>query len=181
MSLQRFSGHPLVQALQQRILVIDGAMGSLIQGYGLEEADYRGERFADYPSDLKGNNDLLTLTRPDVIEEIHQNYLDAGADINAISGCSVEMTPLFTAATKGNLPCVQVLIDAKAKLDIPSNDGETPLFTAVKHGHSECALALIEAGADVNSCSNNGTNVLCVATQNGDKKSVRALINAGRK
>ena len=83
MSLQRFADHPLVQALQQRILIIDGAMGSLIQGYGLEEADYRGERFADYPSDLKGNNDLLTLTRPDVIEEIHQNYLDAGADIIA--------------------------------------------------------------------------------------------------
>jgi 5-methyltetrahydrofolate--homocysteine methyltransferase len=71
----------LKEALNQRILVVDGAMGSLIQGYKLEEADYRGARFADYHSDLKGNNDLLTLTRLDVIREIHQAYLDAGADI----------------------------------------------------------------------------------------------------
>ncbi|MBD2859909.1 methionine synthase [Spongiibacter sp. KMU-158] len=71
----------LKQALKDRILVIDGAMGSLIQGYKLEEADYRGTRFADFGTDLKGNNDLLTLTRPDVIREIHQAYIDAGADI----------------------------------------------------------------------------------------------------
>ncbi|CAA0089230.1 Methionine synthase [Zhongshania aliphaticivorans] len=71
----------LTQALQDRILVIDGAMGSLIQSYQLEEMDYRGSRFADFHNDLKGNNDLLTLTRPDVIREIHQAYLDAGADV----------------------------------------------------------------------------------------------------
>ncbi|HEY3488362.1 MAG TPA: homocysteine S-methyltransferase family protein, partial [Gammaproteobacteria bacterium] len=71
----------LLAALQQRILVLDGAMGTMIQGYRLQEADYRGERFADWPSDLKGNNDLLSITRPDVISEIHKAYLDAGADI----------------------------------------------------------------------------------------------------
>lgn len=71
----------LTQALQNRILVIDGAMGSLIQSYKLEEMDYRGSRFADFHKDLKGNNDLLTLTRPDVIREIHQAYLDSGADV----------------------------------------------------------------------------------------------------
>jgi 5-methyltetrahydrofolate--homocysteine methyltransferase len=71
----------LQQALRQRILVLDGAMGTMIQGYKLQEADYRGTRFADWPSDLKGNNDLLALTRPDVIREIHEAYLDAGADI----------------------------------------------------------------------------------------------------
>ena len=69
------------QALQQRILVIDGAMGTMIQRYRLGEADYRGERFADWPSDLKGNNDLLCLTRPDIIRAIHLEYLEAGADI----------------------------------------------------------------------------------------------------
>ena len=69
------------QALQQRILVLDGAMGTMIQAEGLEEADYRGERFADHGSDLKGNNDLLSLTRPDVIAGIHRQYLEAGADI----------------------------------------------------------------------------------------------------
>jgi 5-methyltetrahydrofolate--homocysteine methyltransferase len=71
----------LEKALRERILVLDGGMGSLIQGYRLTEEDFRGERFADHPSDVKGNNELLVLTRPDVIEEIHRKYLDAGADI----------------------------------------------------------------------------------------------------
>ncbi|MGJ8624949.1 MAG: methionine synthase [Yoonia sp.] len=71
----------LKQALKDRILVIDGAMGSMIQAYKLEEADYRGERFADYHVDIKGNNDLLSITRPDVIRAIHQAYIDAGAEL----------------------------------------------------------------------------------------------------
>jgi 5-methyltetrahydrofolate--homocysteine methyltransferase len=66
---------------QQKIIILDGAMGTMIQRYKLEEADFRGERFANHPSDLKGNNDLLCLTRPDIIEEIHFQYLQAGADI----------------------------------------------------------------------------------------------------
>jgi 5-methyltetrahydrofolate--homocysteine methyltransferase len=66
---------------RQRILVIDGAMGTMIQGYKLGEADYRGERFKDWAHDLKGNNDLLVLTQPDIIREIHRKYLTAGADI----------------------------------------------------------------------------------------------------
>lgn len=71
-----------LQALfDQRIGVLDGAMGSVLQGYGLEEVDFRGDRFADHPSDLKGNNDLLCLTRPDIIEEVHGRYFAAGADI----------------------------------------------------------------------------------------------------
>ena len=65
---------------RQRILVIDGAMGTMIQGYKLEEADYRGERFKDWAHDLKGNNDLLVLTQPQIIREIHRKYLTAGAD-----------------------------------------------------------------------------------------------------
>ena len=71
----------LKEALAKRILVIDGAMGSMIQTYNLQETDYRGERFADFATDLKGNNDLLCLTKPEVIQEIHRAYLDAGADI----------------------------------------------------------------------------------------------------
>ena len=67
--------------LQQRLLVLDGAMGTMIQRRNLQEADYRGERFADHPRDLKGNNDLLTLTRPEIIHSIHAEYLAAGADI----------------------------------------------------------------------------------------------------
>ena len=69
------------QELKTRVLVLDGAMGSLIQGYRLEEADYRGELLKDHSSDQKGNNDMLSLTRPDVISEIHEAYLKAGADI----------------------------------------------------------------------------------------------------
>jgi len=71
----------LLELLAERILFLDGAMGTMIQRYKLVEADYRGERFADWTSDLKGNNDLLTLTRPHVIREIHDAYLEAGADI----------------------------------------------------------------------------------------------------
>lgn len=71
----------LTALLRDRLLVIDGAMGTLIQGKGFGEADFRGERFADWPSDLKGNNDLLSLTQPDAIEEIHRAYFGAGADI----------------------------------------------------------------------------------------------------
>ena len=71
----------LNEALKSRILILDGGMGTMIQSYTLEEGDYRGERFADWPSDVKGNNDLLLLTRPDVIGEIEAAYLDAGADI----------------------------------------------------------------------------------------------------
>ena len=71
----------LQKALGERILLLDGAMGTMIQGFGLAEADYRGERFKDWKSDLKGNNDLLSITRPHVIQEIHRNFLEAGADI----------------------------------------------------------------------------------------------------
>ena len=71
----------LQQALKERILILDGGMGTMIQSYKLDESDYRGERFADWPQDLKGNNDLLILTRPDAISAIEKAYFDAGADI----------------------------------------------------------------------------------------------------
>src|SRR5688500_15133134 len=69
------------ECLQERILIIDGAMGTMIQRHKLTEADYRGERFKDFPHDLKGNNDLLVLTQPDIVKGIHKEYLEAGADI----------------------------------------------------------------------------------------------------
>ena len=71
----------LRELLTRRILMLDGAMGTMIQRYKLSEADFRGERFADHPVDVRGNNDLLSLTRPDVVREIHQAYLEAGADL----------------------------------------------------------------------------------------------------
>ncbi|MND62378.1 Methionine synthase [compost metagenome] len=80
--------------LTKRILVLDGAMGTMIQRYKLQEDDFRGKRFKDHPTDLKGNNDLLSITRPDVIKAIHREYLEAGADIietNTFSGTTIAM------------------------------------------------------------------------------------------
>lgn len=80
--------------VRERILILDGAMGTMIQRYNLTEEDFRGERFADIPGQMKGNNDLLCLTRPDVIQDIHRKYLMAGADIietNTFSSTSVSM------------------------------------------------------------------------------------------
>ena len=71
----------LKKVLAERILVLDGAAGTFIQGYNLDEAGYRGERFADWGQDIKGNNDILILSRPDIIRDMHNAYLDAGADI----------------------------------------------------------------------------------------------------
>ncbi|NNF17750.1 MAG: 5-methyltetrahydrofolate--homocysteine methyltransferase, partial [Gammaproteobacteria bacterium] len=71
----------LTGLLKQRIAILDGAMGTMIQSYGLDESQYRGDRFEDWHLDLKGNNDLLSLTQPDIIRDIHRDYLRAGADI----------------------------------------------------------------------------------------------------
>ena len=71
----------LINVLKDRILILDGAMGTMIQQHELEEADYRGEEFSQHGSELRGNNDLLSLTRPELISQIHEDYLAAGADI----------------------------------------------------------------------------------------------------
>lgn len=84
----------LYQNLQQRILVLDGAMGTMLQRYQFKEEDYRGERFKNWESPLKGNNDLLSLTQPHAIEEVHRKYLEAGADIietNTFSATTIAM------------------------------------------------------------------------------------------
>src|SRR5437667_12721611 len=86
--------------LEDRILILDGAMGTMIQAFKLDESGYRGQ-FKDHPAELKGNNDLLNLTRPDIIKSIHRQYLEAGADIietntfnsNAISMADYKMEP----------------------------------------------------------------------------------------
>ena len=88
------NSHEIYDILKQRILVLDGAMGTMIQRYKLTEEDYRGDRFKDYPSPLKGNNDLLSITKPEVIKEIHLQYLENGCDIletNTFSGTTIGM------------------------------------------------------------------------------------------
>ncbi|MBE9488825.1 MAG: homocysteine S-methyltransferase family protein [Bacteroidetes bacterium] len=84
----------IYQAIQKRILVLDGAMGTMLQRYNFSEEDFRGERFKDYPTSLKGNNDLLSLTQPKAIADIHRKYFEAGADIietNTFSGTRIAM------------------------------------------------------------------------------------------
>lgn len=82
------------EILSEKILILDGAMGTMLQGYDFAEEDFRGGRFKDYPSSLKGNNDLLSLTQPETIAEIHRSFLEVGADIietNTFSGTSIAM------------------------------------------------------------------------------------------
>ncbi|MDP4529346.1 homocysteine S-methyltransferase family protein [Alkalimonas delamerensis] len=94
MSKARLTPAQLSTALSQRIMILDGAMGTMIQAHQLQEADYRGSEFIDWPTDLKGNNDLLVLTQPDIIREIHREYLLAGADIvetNSFNATTIAM------------------------------------------------------------------------------------------
>ncbi|MDC7689285.1 methionine synthase [Vogesella indigofera] len=92
--MSKIAQHSAYDLLARRILILDGGMGTMIQRHRLEEADYRGERFADWPRDVKGNNDLLVLTQPQIIAGIHQAYLDAGADIietNSFNATAIAM------------------------------------------------------------------------------------------
>jgi 5-methyltetrahydrofolate--homocysteine methyltransferase len=97
----------LHDALATRILVLDGAMGTMVQRYRLSEAEYRGARFRDFGRDLRGNNDLLTLTRPRVIREIHAQYLEAGADIletNTFNSTTISQADYHLESIVGNEP-----------------------------------------------------------------------------
>jgi 5-methyltetrahydrofolate--homocysteine methyltransferase len=122
------------ELLQQRILIIDGAMGTMIQHHKLSEADYRGERFKDWPSDLKGNNDLLSITQPQIITGIHKEYLEAGADIietNTFSSTSIamadyDMQSLVYELNVTAAKCARQAIDEfnASRQVFPSNGGE---------------------------------------------------------
>lgn len=111
--------------LRERILILDGGMGTMIQQYRFDEAAYRGERFADWASDLKGNNDLLCITQPTIIEDIHRAYLDAGADIvetnsfNAtrIAMADYAMEDLARELNVAAAQCARRAVDAAMKAD----------------------------------------------------------------
>ena len=112
--------------LKERILIIDGAMGTMIQQYKLSEADYRGERFKDWPSDLKGNNDLLSLTQPHIVKEIHKKYLEAGADIietNTFNAQRISLADygMQSLAYEMNLAAAKIAKEAVAEFKAPSN------------------------------------------------------------
>ena len=165
-------------ALSQRILILDGAMGTMIQSYKLEEADYRGARFADWPCDLKGNNDLLSLTQPDIIRDIHKAYLEAGADIvetntfnsTAIAMADYQMEELVYEINKASAELARQAADALATDAKPrfvagvlgptnrtasiSPDVNNPGFRNVDfdqlvEAYTEATRGLVDGGADI--------------------------------
>lgn len=133
------------EALEKRILVIDGAMGTMIQRYKLTETDYRGERFKDWSSDVKGNNDLLCLTRPDVIEAIHKAYLEAGADIietNTFNAQRVSMADYHMEALAYEINVAAARIARKAADAYTAKDPSKPRFVAGAIGPMNKTLSL---------------------------------------
>ncbi len=119
--------------LHERILVLDGAMGTMIQLYKLKEEDFRGERFKNHPGDLQGNNDLLSLTRPDVIQEIHRKYLDAGADIietNTFSGTSIAQADYKMEDLAYELNRESAKLAKEAAEEYTKKDPDKPRFVA---------------------------------------------------
>jgi 5-methyltetrahydrofolate--homocysteine methyltransferase len=119
--------------LEKRILVIDGAMGTMIQRYELTEEDFRGERFRDHASDLKGNNDLLNITRPDVIKAIHAEYLDAGADIietNTFSTQKISLADYHLEELAYELSYEGARIAKEVATQYTKNNPDKPRFVA---------------------------------------------------
>ncbi|HFD15664.1 MAG TPA: methionine synthase, partial [Rhodospirillales bacterium] len=168
----------LEQALTERILILDGAMGTMIQTYKLDEADYRGERFADWPSDLKGNNDLLSLTQPQIIRDIHTAYLEAGADIietntfnaNSVSMADYGMEALAYEMNLESAKLARAAADAYSTPDKPrfvagvigptnrtasiSPDVNNPgyrnvHFDDLRDSYTEALKGLVDGGADI--------------------------------
>jgi 5-methyltetrahydrofolate--homocysteine methyltransferase len=168
----------LKQLLQRRILIIDGAMGTMIQRYGLDEKGFRGPRFADHPRDLRGNNELLNLTQPAIIEEIHRAYLEAGADIvetntfnaQAISLADYDFQPYVYEINVAAAQIARRAVDAFSKPDRPrfvagalgplnrtlslSPDVNNPAFRAITFeqvvdAYYEQIRGLVDGGVDI--------------------------------
>ena len=168
----------LPQILSQRIAVLDGAMGTMIQRFKLGEAQYRGERFKDFHKDVKGNNELLSLTRPDVIRDIHEGYLAAGADLietNTFGATTIAQEDYDMAhlAREMNLASARIAREACDKYSTPDKPrfvagalGPTPktasispdvndagarniTFEQLRAAYLEQVEALVEGGADV--------------------------------
>ncbi|CAN5726382.1 hypothetical protein BH10BAC2_BH10BAC2_50130 [soil metagenome] len=131
--------------LQERILIIDGAMGTMIQRYKLTEADYRGERFKDWPSDVKGNNDLLCITQPQIIEAIHKQYLEAGADIietNTFSSTVIAMADYDMQSLAYELNVAAAKCARRAVDEYTAKDPSKPRFVAGAIGPLNKTLSL---------------------------------------
>ena len=136
---------PIKDVLREKILILDGAMGSLIQQYNLTDADYRGERFKNFPHEVKGNNDLLSITRPDVIKEIHAKYFTAGADIaetNTFSGTSIAMADYHMEDLVYELNFESAKIAREVADEFTAKDPSKPRYVAGSIGPTNRTLSL---------------------------------------
>lgn len=135
----------LYEALKNRILILDGAMGTMIQRYNFTEEDYRGERFKNWKSPLKGNNDLLSLTQPEAIEEIHRKYLLAGADIietNTFSGTTIAMADYHMENLVYELNYESAKIARKVCDEFTAQNPDKPRFVAGSIGPTNRTASL---------------------------------------
>jgi 5-methyltetrahydrofolate--homocysteine methyltransferase len=168
----------LEEILSERVLILDGAFGSMVQSYALEEADFRGERFADHDRDLKGNGDLLALTRPDVIEEIHRSYLDAGADIIETAtfggGTSIAQADYGLEAVAYDLNVAAARIAREACAAFTERDPQKPRFVAGSIGPLPKTLSI---SADVEDPSSRAVTFDQVHDSYAEQ--IRGLIEGG--
>ena len=156
----------LTEAAKKRILILDGAMGTMIQRHKLEEEDYRGTQFADWHCDVKGNNDLLVLTQPDIIYQIHCDYFEAGADIietNTFNATTIAMADYDMQAQSRDINLAAAKLARKAADEFTAKTPDKPRFVAgvlgptnrtatfdeLVEAYSESTEALIEGGADL--------------------------------
>ena len=168
----------LLQAqLRQRILILDGAMGTMIQQYRLEEADYRGTQFANWPSDLKGNNDLLVLTQPAIIKAIHLAYLEAGADLietNTFSSTSISQGDYGLEAYAYAINLAAAQLARSAADDVTRQTPEQPRFVAGALGPTNRTASI---SPDVNDAG--ARNVTFDQLVDAYYEAVRGLVDGG--
>ncbi|HEY2881466.1 MAG TPA: homocysteine S-methyltransferase family protein, partial [Pirellulales bacterium] len=135
----------LEQLLAQRILVLDGAMGTMVHMHKFSEADFRGERFADHPKDLRNLIDVLCITQPEAIENIHRGYLEAGADIietNSFGATSVALADFALENNVRELNLAAVALARKAADEFTARNPEKPRFVAGSIGPTNKQLSI---------------------------------------
>lgn len=167
----------LQETLTRRILILDGAMGTMIQRYALNEAGYRGERFADWPVDLKGNNDLLSLTQPDIIREIHLAYLEAGADIietNSFNSTVISMADYQMESLSDEINEAAARLARECADEWTRKTPEKPRYVAGILGPTNRTASI---SPDVNDPAYR--NVSYDALVDAYRSSVRALVRGG--
>ncbi|MCW5700377.1 MAG: homocysteine S-methyltransferase family protein [Rhodospirillales bacterium] len=139
------SGTALSRAASQRILILDGAMGTMIQKHALDESAYRGDRFADWPQDVKGNNDLLNLSQPDLIRDIHRAYFEAGADItetNTFNANSISLADYGMESLAAEINAAGARIAREAADEVNARQPDKPRFVAGSVGPTNRTASL---------------------------------------